>query len=448
MSQSPFQNTSPETAVDDAETPSFRRLQSPDERFRAGEVARDATETSPFDEPLLQQSDIGQSDVRHSDIEPSGADAELEPPSSAPDPFERLPQPGTEPQGKRGAQTRRARRRLKQHAPHYHEKKPHAVAHKPIKSGAQAEPPDEWDKAAQNSMAKAALARRKNRVRCIVGRIVLASGVLLALWGVGTALTAPQFNVNRVEITGTQRTPSKPLQALATQLVGQNVFRASKARVESEIEAIPTVADVHITRAWSWPPHMKMQVTERQPLLQVGAGTNWWVADAQGVAFRRADRNDSHLYMLTSPQLQPVIGKALPAAQWKHARELEAALAADNALVARENGGLANGSANDSGAGKFWDLRRVYLDENSAAALRISDKGSLKQHGETLVRLGEEGWPEKLKQARVALAFFERTGRKVSELDLVSSEHPRWRPKAEKPTDKSADAQELKTTED
>ena len=438
MSKSPFQNLSPATAETEADAPA-RRLQSPAERFRAGEIARD-TEISSFDEPLLQAP----TDESWNE-EPDEPDAELEPAARAiaatsPDPFERPADARSQnaPRHRRGAESRRARRRLKQHAPHFHEKKPHAVAHKPIKTSAEAEPQNEWDKAAQNSMARAALARKKSRVRRIIGRLVLASGVLLATWAGATALTAPQFNVNRVEISGTQRTPTQKIQALASGLIGQNVFRAPKSRIESEIKAIPTVADAHITRAWSWPPHMKLQIIERQPILQVGSGTTWWVADAQGVAFRRADRNDSHLEMLTSPQLQPVTGKALPAAQWTRARQLAEALAADNALAARENGG--------AGKGKFWDLRRVYLDKNSAAALRISGEGALKQHAETLVRLGEEGWPEKLKQARVALAFFERTGRKASELDLVSSKHPRWRPKIEKADDKTADAQNLEVS--
>lgn len=435
MSQS--QNFPPESAQDEADAPAVRRLQTPAERFGAGELAGD-TETLPSDESLVQPE-------RHPESANERAAAELEPPATvatAPDPFERLPdsRPQTPTRGRRGAETRRARRRLKQHAPHYHEKKPHAVAHKPINPGAPSEPTDEWDKAAQNSMARAALARKKGRIRRIVGRIVLASSVLLTVWGIGTALTAPQFNVNRVEISGAQRTPAQKIQSLTDQLVGQNVFRAPRGRIEAKVEAIPTVADAHIARVWSWPPHMALQITERQPLLQIGSGTDWWVADAQGVAFRRADLNDNHLYKLTSPQLQPQIGKPLPAAQWKRARQLQKVLAADNALVARASG--------SSGQGQFWDLRRVYLDENSAAALRISDTGSLKQHGEMLVRLGEEGWPEKLKQARVALAFFERTGRKASELDLVSLEHPRWRPKVETPEDSSTQAQDLKTVEE
>ncbi len=451
---SPFQNIPPEILADETEAPPLRRLQSPAERFRTGASERDAE--SPFDETApLPQPGLNAPDERaDSELEPparsmpaSHAPAAGAPATNAPDPFERLPNGRVRAEARarpaRGADSRRARRRLKQHAPHYHEKKPHAVAHKPVKPGAAA-PPSAWDTAAQNSMARAALARKKGRVRRIVGRAALAGTVLLSVWGLGTALTAPQFEVDRVEITGTRGAPPAKVKALAGELIGRNVFRAPRARLETQLKAVPIVADARIARGWSWPPHMKVQITERQPILQVGAGTTWWVVDAQGVAFRRADRKDSGLDMLTSPELQPATGKALPAAQWKRARQLEAALSADNALVARQSG---EGMSEGAGAGKFWDLRRVYLDENSAAALRISDKGALKRHGETLIRLGEEGWAAKLKQARLALAFFERTGREASELDLVSSEHPRWKPKQRTPDD-SAETQGLNTSQD
>ena len=435
MSQSPFQNTSPETESDVADAqapvPPVRRLQSPAERFRAGEIARDVSklvEVSPFDAPL------------HAADAAEHPDAALEPQpevvEQTPDPFQPLPRVSEvrdrrATRARRGVETRRARRRLKQHAPHYYQKNPHSVAHKPIKPASDAEPHSDWDKAAQNSMARAALARKRARVRRIFTRVLLASGVLLALWGGATALTAPQFAVSRVEINGIERTPTDTVKNLAGQLMGQNVFRAQRAQVEQKVEALPTVKEARVARGWSWPPHMKVEIIERQPILQVGAGTTWWVADAQGVAFRRSDRNDGQLEMLTSSELQPVTGKPLPAAPWKRARELREAISADNALVAAASGAPKRG--------KFWDLRRVYLDKNGAAALRVSDKGTLKQHGELLIRLGEEGWPEKLKQARVALQFFERTGSKASELDLVSSEHPRWRPKAEEGNSESED---------
>ena len=418
-SQSPFQNVPPASDAPDVAAPPVRRLKSPAERFRAGEVARktDGPDASTFD--------------ALPDIVPDAGDAELEPAHDGnPDPFQPLPRDARDnaaprARNRRGAQSQRARRQLEPHAPHHHEKKPHVVAHKPINPapGGEAQPQNDWDRAAQNSMARAALARKRARVRRFVGRVLLLGALGLAGWGVVTALTAPQFEVTNVEVTGLRATPRASVEKLAQKLIGKNIFRAPRAQVESAIAAIPTIASAHVERAWTWPPHMRAAIVERQPILQVGYGTTWWVADAQGVPFRRATHDDGALDRLTSEQLKPQTGKPLPTAQWKRARELAAALKADNALASKEKGG--------SGDDNYWSLRRIYLDKDGAASLRIGESGNLKAHSEMLIRLGEEDWPAKLQQARVALAYFDRTGRQASELDLVSSEHPRWRPKVE-----------------
>ncbi len=425
-SRSPFQNNPPEIDALDVAPLAERRLQTPAERFRAGEVARNLEANAP------QSSFDALPDIVPADnYDDVHEDAELEPPrEQRPDPFQPLPrdtnaQPAPQSRNRRGAETRRARRQLEPHSPHHHEKKPHTVAHKPINPapGGETSPQSDWDRAAQNSMARAALARKRARMRRFVGRVLLVGALGLAGWGAVTALTAPQFEVTKVEVIGMRNTPRAQVEAVAQKLIGKNIFRAPRAQVESAIAAIPTVQSAHIERAWTWPPHMRAEIVERQPIFQVGYGTTWWVADAQGIAFRRANREDSALDMLTSEQFKPQIGQALPAEQWKRARELAGALNADNALAAQENGG-----ANKD---KYWSLRRIYLDKDGAAALRIGDTDNLKAHSEMLIRLGEEGWPAKLKQARVAIAYFDRTGRQASELDLVSSEHPRWSPKVE-----------------
>ena len=441
-SRSPFQNNPPEIDAPDVAPLSERRLKTPAERFRAGEIARNLESDAP-ESSFDALPDIVPIEEYQEGYEDDHADAELEPPrDDRPDPFQPLPRDANDSsapaRNRRGAQTRRARREVEQHSPHYHEKKPHTVAHTPIHpaSGGEAQPQNEWDKAAQNSMARAALARKRARMRKFVGRIFLAGALGLIGWGAVTALTAPQFEITKVEVSGMSATPRKSVEQLAQQLIGKNIFRAPRAQVESAIAAIPTVQSVSIERAWTWPPHMRAAIVERQPILQVGSGTTWWVADAQGVAFRRANRDDSALEMLTSQQFVPQTGKPLPADKWKRARELAGALNADNALAAKEKG-VANGE-------KYWSLRRVYLDKDGAAALRIGDSGNLKAHSEMLIRLGEEGWPAKLKQARMALAFFDRTGRKARELDLVSSEHPRWSPK---PQPEISDAKPLGTVD-
>ena len=346
-------------------------------------------------------------------------DAESEviaPTETAPDPLVPLPKAPVP-----GGKTRRpSRRQARSRAPRHHEKRPHTVEYRAVNPAPEAQPePNRWDQAAQNSMARALLARKRCRTRFIIGRIALATLTLLGVWGIATALTAPQFEIKGVEVRGLQTTPAAKVEALTAKLVGQNIFRAPVGSLEKAVAALPTVAAANVKREWSWPPRLDLIVTERQPILRVGAGQNWWVADATGVPFRRAQSADDALYALTAPQLQPSTGKALPAKEWARARELVGALQTDNALAAH--------SAPEE---KFWQLRRLYLDRDGAASIRVSGAGALKAHRELLIRLGEDDWPAKLASARVALAYFQRTGRRADELDLVSLDHPRWRPRA------------------
>ena len=383
------------------QTPPVRRLQSPAERFGPPSVEIDANLSAPHAIP----------------IEPSGTEPQNE---ATPDPFQPLPD-ARRPVSRPAPRSRAARRVPKPHAPRVHEKRPHQVAHLQINPSPA---PDSHDEKARNSMARALITRKKARVRRIVRRVLGVAAILFVAQCAVAALTAPQFQVKAVEVRGLSETPAAPVEKLAATLVGQNVFRAPRAALLRKVEAIPTVAHAQLVRSWQWPPQMRLEVTERQPILRVGAGNSWWVADAQGVPYRRAHKGDESLYALAAPQFAPQTGKALPAADWKRARELTLALQSDNALAKQ----------NSSGAPQFWQLRRLYLDRDGFAAVRVSGGA----HRELLIRLGEEDWASKLAQARVALAYFERTGQRARELDLVSGEHPRWRP-----LDKVAGAQEL-----
>lgn len=230
------------------------------------------------------------------------------------------------------------------------------------------------------------------------------------------AFTAPQFNVKSVEIQGIGATPHEPLHALARGLIGQNLLRLDSNIARRGAETLPTVASAEVVRLAQWPPKVALRISERQPLLKVGAGSDWWVVDAGGVPFRRANAEDATLYSVVAPQFAPVVRRALPAKMWGRALALGRALEADNRLAARAK----------SGENARWQLRRVYFDRDGLASLRLSGA----THREMLVRLGDDAWPAKLVRARQSLAYFERSGRRASELDLVSLERPVWKQKA------------------
>lgn len=320
-----------------------------------------------------------------------------------------------------------ARRAAKAHAPQHHEKRPHQVAHLPVNPA----PASAHERTAEhNPMTRALVARQRAKMRRFVARVLGVAAILFVVQCAVAALTAPQFAIKRVEVRGLQSTPAQAVEQLAAPLEGQNIFRARGAALAQKVQALPTVATARIVRPLHWPPQLRLEVTEREPLVRVGAGQSWWVADAQGVPFRRANAGDAALYALTAPQFAPQTGKPLPSPQWARARDLVLALEADNALAAPTQG--ASKAPGASRAPRFWQLRRLYLDRDGFAAVRVSGDrnsgASLAAQRELLIRLGEEDWPAKLAQARTALAYFARTGQRARELDLVSGEHPRWRP--------------------
>jgi hypothetical protein len=255
--------------------------------------------------------------------------------------------------------------------------------------------------------------------------------ILVAILFVGqlgfAALTAPQFNIQTVSISRVQDTPQLQLYALAEKLRGQNLIRVNRAATEKAVEKLPTVASAHVVRLLAWPPKVELRVEERQPILIVGAGNDWWVADAQGVVFRRAAAKDAALYQVVAPEFSPPQGlkpgSRLEAITWARAVALNGAIRSDNRVVAASETGDAV-----AGDNAYWQLRRIYFDKDGLASLRLTGRGQLKGHDEMLLRLGDDHWHEKLARARVALSYFEKTGRRAEELDLVSLERPVWLP--------------------
>ena len=131
------------------------------------------------------------------------------------------------------------------------------------------------------------------------------------------------------------------------------------------------------------------------------------MVDENGVPFRRAQKGDENFYALTGPKLQPQPGVPLPKTQWQESARLVTAL-------------------NQAGStpGGRWSLRRVYFDKNGFAALRLQGGAE----DELLIRLGGDRWEEKLQKARIALAFFQRSGERAQSLNLVSYNVPQWTP--------------------
>lgn len=240
--------------------------------------------------------------------------------------------------------------------------------------------------------------------------------VLLGVVELGAAsLTASHFSVRGVRLAGLTNTPAQPVQRIAQQLVGQNWLRARSGKVVQAIEKIPTVDSVRVRRVWGLPLQLEVDVHERQPLVMIGGGNQWWMVDAKGIPYLCVNQpGNMQVDAVTGPQFRPQLGKPLPAEQWQQVTALLTSMQQDQSL--------------DSN-GFRWNLRRVYFDRAGNVSLRLKDA----PHDELLVQIGTDQWAAKLKRARAALAFLDKDGRRASVLNLVSYKLPTWIPQSANP---------------
>lgn len=238
------------------------------------------------------------------------------------------------------------------------------------------------------------------RLRFLLVILCIAGGG----WGLFQALTSPEFHVASVSVSGSQVTSEKELFRIQQSLIGQNWLRAETDTAHQKLMALPTVKNARVTHAVYWPPRLHIHIEERQPFARVGSGKSWWVVDESGVPFRRAEEKKDHtLYALTGPKLLPRLGVPLPKEQWHPSVRLLRALEQEREL---------------------WSLRRIYLDKNGFASLRLQGGA----HDEMLIRLGADRWEDKLARARTALAYIEGIGERAKSLNLVSYNMPQWTP--------------------
>lgn len=338
------------------------------------------------------------------------------------------------------ARSRRERHQRKRYRANRSEKKPLEKAHFEKKPIAGREEHPKSAQSAQNRRKKAS-PRAKTRFQRNFKRLAILAVGFFAIQTAIAALTAPQFRLSEVEISGLNETPRADVETLLAPLWGQNVFRAPRAAVADAVETLPTVERAKIQLHAAWPPRAELVVTERKAILKVGNGAKWWVADRAGVLYRRAKTEDANLYRVEMPAASLATRKQLPTSFWARAVELHHALQADNELAAQN---LTEMSAAPQGTAPsnhpFWQLRRISFGTDGEAILEMPsapapvlatsqapNEANAPQNA-LLIRLGDEEWAPKLARARQALGYFKRTGRRAAELDLVSFRRPRWRP--------------------
>lgn len=113
-------------------------------------------------------------------------------------------------------------------------------------------------------------------------RRLAALGGLVVLVGAGVALAqSPVLDVDRVVVTGADRTPGAAVVDASGVLTGDALITVDRADVRRSVERLPWVEHAEVERAW--PGTLRIVVRERTPVAVVAvAGRRWGVVDGTG----------------------------------------------------------------------------------------------------------------------------------------------------------------------
>jgi cell division protein FtsQ len=126
------------------------------------------------------------------------------------------------------------------------------------------------------------------RSRSVRLRHALVALIFAALvGGLGWVLLAsPWLAVDKVAITGTDRTTPQQVLKAAAVPAGTPLARVGASAVAARVRALPAVADVEVSRGW--PRTLELVVTERVAVAGVLRGRTVDLLDGQGVLFAQA----------------------------------------------------------------------------------------------------------------------------------------------------------------
>ena len=248
---------------------------------------------------------------------------------------------------------------------------------------------------AQRLPLRAPRLRARRRVR--VASVLRGIGACLGLAAVGMLgwdawrflLTDTRFEIAEVRVEGADHLSVGTIRNAAA-VEGRNLFTLDPVRARARVEALPGVEQAHITR--EWPNRIAIVVKEREPFALISAGQLYWV-DAKGVVLKAVPRGP------VSPG--PILSG-----------------------VEAERIGLGTRLASDRLAQGLSFLRELHRAHAPLAAL-LSEVDLSGPSGLVLytldgveVRLGSEGWEERLTRLEALLETLGEQDEPVGSIDL------------------------------
>lgn len=124
--------------------------------------------------------------------------------------------------------------------------------------------------------------------------------VLLVGWLLwGTSL----FGVGQIRVTGAEIVTAEQVREAAAVPVRTPLLRVRTGEVAARVATLPPVAAAEVRR--EWPDTLVVRVREREPVAVVPAGEQFWLLDAEGVAFHLVPTAPVELPVVVVPEPGP-----------------------------------------------------------------------------------------------------------------------------------------------
>jgi cell division septal protein FtsQ len=237
--------------------------------------------------------------------------------------------------------------------------------------------------------------RRRARTRQRLARVApLLIAAALAATAVGLVarwlLVSPHFMVAHVDVLGGSRVSGERILELAAVPSGANIFRVDTDAIVARVEALPEIRRVEVIRAL--PDRLTILVQERQPFTLVHAGRLHWIDE------------DGHVL---GEERQAVVPE-VPVISGLTEAEVTAMRTAPSP---KAEAGIA--------------LIRTLLRQKSTLAAEISEIDVAGADGPVLftvdgieVRLGPDGWEDRLARLEGVLGQVAAQDRRIRTVDL------------------------------
>ncbi len=150
---------------------------------------------------------------------------------------------------------------------------------------------------------KSEIEKKQNRMRRRLGNVsgeLLTALIMLSaaacltvvfIYAYSVMFSSPYFQIQEISVRGLKELTEKDILASANIQLKQSIFSVNTEAVVHRIRANQWVENVYVGR--EYPGRLVLEVQERTPLALVKQSENFYLMDAKGFVFKRLAKNDA-----------------------------------------------------------------------------------------------------------------------------------------------------------